>query len=206
MVYPTALRGLRLDLSSGPHHSHPSPDTDSASTTLSQVILCHPASHPLLRHESAGFDDGNFVSALPTADLRRPCRLAALGCLCLQPCWGLGRDTAMRPAFHQLEPSTLGLTVTLHALPWGAKLAPCPYLEPCQCEASTTSGSLAWAALDGFNKMIFALSQSSPSPVSASVVFYENSGLVGFCAGSWVRATMDLRISFFSFGFVYFVH
>lgn len=38
-------------------------------------------------------------------------------------------------------------------------------------------------------------------------VFYENSGLVGFCAGSWVRATMDLRDEyFFSFGFVYFVH
>lgn len=41
-----------------------------------------------------------------------------------------------------------------------------------------------------------------PAPsftVLASVVFYENSGLVGFCAGSWVRTTMDLRMSIFFF-------
>lgn len=85
-------------------------------------------------------------------------------------------------------------------------------MGPGGCEASlppstlsVTSESLAGAFLGGFNQMT-GLSQPCPSPVWASVVFCENSGLVGFCAGSWVRATMDLRMSIFSFGFVYFVH
>lgn len=69
---------------------------------------------------------------------------------------------------------------------------------------SATSESPPGAFLGGFVRVTGPL-QPFPSPVSASVVFYENSGLVGFCAGSMVRATMDLRMSIFLFLLVLYI-
>lgn len=112
----------------------------------------------------------------------------------------LEADASGRPAVRELKPGTPGPTVTLHAPPWeftlpvptwnlGVRppLSPHRHLPGCMQQHTGPYTALSFTRL-------------------VSVVFYENSGLVGFCARSWVRATMDLRMSIFSFGFVYFVH
>lgn len=46
--------------------------------------------------------------------------------------WKIIYKNFSETSFHQLSPSVLGLTVTLHALPFGS-----PSMEPCWCEASS---------------------------------------------------------------------